>query len=231
VLFQTEDEWDHRQVRRLLLLSLSFVLAASLAACEDHDAHHRFDSADEWAGRFEDPNRDAWQRPEAVLERLELAPDMIVADIGSATGYFPVRIARAVPHGRVYGIDIEPDMVRYLNERAATEGLDNLESVLGAPDDPHLPEAVDLVLMVDTYHHVAKRSEYFRRLSRHLTAGGRVAIVDFKMGELPVGPSDETKIPPDQVVDELGAAGYRVLIDDRVLLPYQYVLVFSRPGR
>ncbi len=224
-------------MRRLILHALALAAASSLAACASgkaagprHDhGQHRFESAEQWAERFEDPARDAWQRPEAVLARLALGPDMVVADIGSATGYFPVRIARAVPDGRVYGIDIEPDMVRYLNERAAAEGLDNLESVLGAPDDPRIPEAVDLVLLVDTYHHVANRSEYFRALTHSLAPGGRVAIVDFKPGELPVGPPDAMKIPPDRVIEELAAAGYRVLIDDRALLPYQFVLIFSRP--
>ena len=225
-------------MRRLLRCSLPLLLAAWLAACasgdvagpERHHGHHRFDSAAKWAEEFEDPARDVWQRPDAVLARLELAPDMVVADIGSATGYFPVRIARALPNGRVYGIDIEPDMVRYLNERAAAAGLKNLESVLGTPDDPRIPEAVDLVLLVDTYHHITKRSEYFRALTRRLAPGGRVAIVDFKLGELPVGPSDAMKIPPDRVIEELSAAGYRVLVDDRTLLPYQFVLIFASPG-
>jgi SAM-dependent methyltransferase len=225
-------------MRRLLGYLLPLLLAAWLVACapgevagpERHHGHHRFDSAAKWAAEFEDPARDVWQRPDAVLARLELAPDMVVADIGSATGYFPVRIARALPDGRVYGIDIEPDMVRYLNERAAAAGLKNLESVLGTPDDPRIPEAVDLVLLVDTYHHITKRSEYFRALTRRLAPGGRVAIVDFKLGELPVGPSDAMKIPPDRVIEELSAAGYRVLVDDRALLPYQFVLIFAPPG-
>src|SRR5690349_24732624 len=66
---------------------------------------HRFEHAEEWVARFEDPARDAWQKPDAVLARMQLARDSVVADIGAATGYFPVRIARHVPAGRVWGID------------------------------------------------------------------------------------------------------------------------------
>ncbi len=192
--------------------------------------HHDFSGAEKWAARFDDPARDAWQKPDAVIERLSLEPDMSVADIGSGTGYFSVRLARALPDGRVYGIDTEPDMVRYLKERAVREGLaSNLSSQLGQADDPQLPEAVDLVLVVDTYHHLSDRTAYFRRLANHLNEGGRVAIVDFKPGDLPVGPPPAAKIEADTIIEELEAAGYRLKVDDRELLPYQDLLVFERP--
>ncbi len=117
---------------------------------------HRFEKAEEWAPRFEDPERDAWQKPDEVIAALALPPDAKVADLGSATGYFAVRLARAVPKGHVYGVDIEPDMARYLTERARHEGLNNLTAVVGEPADPKLPEPVDLVLVVDTYHHISR---------------------------------------------------------------------------
>lgn len=151
---------------------------------------------------------------------------MHVADIGSATGYFPVRIARAVPAGRVWGVDIEPDMVRYLNRRAQEEGIDNLFSILGRPDDPLLPEPVDLVLIVDTYHHIDEREAYFERLSQHLRPGGRVAVIDFKKGDLPVGPPDAMKLAPEKVQAEVEAAGYE-MAESHDFLSYQYFLVFA----
>lgn len=193
----------------------------------DH-ASHRFDDPEEWAARFEDPSRDAWQRPDAVLDALQIARDARVADIGSATGYFPVRIARRVPNGRVWGVDVEPGMVRYLNARARREGLDNLFSVLGTASDPLLPEPVDLVLIVNTYHHIQDRPAYFASLLRDLRPSGRVAIVDFKMGELPVGPPDSAKIPPEAIEREMTAAGYRLAARDPIELPHQHVLVFER---
>jgi len=189
---------------------------------------HAFDNADQWAERFEDPARDAWQKPDEVLAALALLPDARVADVGSATGYFAVRLARALPQGRVYGVDLEPDMARYLTERARREGLSNLTPVLAAPDDARLPEPVDLVLVVNTYHHIGEREAYFRRLLGTLKPHGRVAIIDFKQGQ-PMGPPEQYRLPPGQVRQELESAGYR-LAGEHGFLPNQYFLVFSRAG-
>jgi SAM-dependent methyltransferase len=186
---------------------------------------HRFENAEEWAGRFEDPARDAWQKPEEVIAALALPPDAQVADIGAATGYFAVRLARALPQGRVLGVDIEPDMVRYLAERARKEGLRQLLPVLGEPSDPKLPGPVDLVLVVDTYHHLGDRVEYFRKLQGALTPRGRVAIIDYRQGQ-PMGPPEQHKLSPEQVRQELESAGYR-LTGEHGFLPHQYFLVFS----
>ena len=90
--------------------------------------HHRFDDAARWAQEFENPERDAWQLPDLVVSSLSLARDAHVADIGAGTGYFAVRLARAAPEGRVWGVDVEPSMVRWLNERARREGITNLFS-------------------------------------------------------------------------------------------------------
>ncbi len=194
--------------------------------------HHDFAGAEHWAKRFDDPARDAWQRPNAVLDRLALTKVQSVADIGAGTGYFSVRLARALPRATIYAIDVEPDMVRYLNERAAREGLANLEASLGEPDDPGIPAPVDLVLVVDTYHHMRDRTAYFEALvgQHQLAPGGRVAIVDFKPGDLPVGPPDAMKVPADRIIEEMQAAGYGLALDDRSLLPHQNLLIFVAPG-
>lgn len=193
----------------------------------NHHGHHRFKDPEKWAERFENPSRMEWQKPSAVLELLQLRPEMHVANIGSATGYFSVRIAREVPKGRVWGIDIEPTMVQYLNDRAREEGIDNLFSVLGTPSSPLLPEPVDLILLVDTYHHIRDRSEYFGALRDRLKADGRLVIIDFKPGDLPVGPPDTMKLSPAEVETELEAAGYALTHEEQERLPYQYVLVFE----
>ena len=183
---------------------------------------HRFDDAGLWASRFENPERDAWQWPDSVVAVLVDRPDLAVADIGSATGYFPVRFARACPTGRVYGIDIEPEMVYHLNDRARREGLGNLVSLLGAGDDPHLPASVDLVFLCNTYHHLGHREDYFRRLRDVLNPGGRVAVVDYR-SDSDRGPAH--KLAPEEVEREMLAAGYR-LAAAYSFLPEQYFLVF-----
>jgi predicted methyltransferase len=187
--------------------------------------HHDFAEASKWAGVFDDPARDEWQKPHEVLEALELAPDAAVADIGSGTGYFTVRLSHFVPKGRVYGVDIAPEMVKYLSERAEKSGLRNITAVAGKPDDAMLPAPVDRVLLVDTYHHIDHRAGYFARLRASLKPGGRVAIIDFN-AKSPVGPPVAERLPPVQVTSEMETAGYR-LMKSNVFLPNQYFLVFT----
>ena len=212
------------------LLPLLLVL---LAACSQpaprHDEHqqpyhayHRFEHAEDWVARFEDPSRDLWQKPDEVIRTFSLSPSASIADIGAGTGYFSVRFARAVPEGRVFAIDIEPSMVEYVTERAQREGLANIEAVLASPDDPKIPQPIDLIIIVDTYHHLADRTAYFRRLTRALKPSGRIAIIDFKP-ESKMGPIE--KLAPAQVIRELAEAGY-ALVAQPTMLPEQYFLIF-----
>ena len=202
-----------------------FLAAPALAQHGEQHYHRSFDDAAKWSQVFDDPARDAWQKPEEVMRALKLRPDAVVADIGSGTGYFAVRLGRALPKGRVYGADVGPGMVRFLNERAAREKLPNVSSHLAGESDPNLPAAVDLVLMVDTYHHVPRRSAYFERLKTKLNPGGRVAIIDFRL-ESPIGPPSEHRIAPGRVISEMERAGYR-LAERHDFLPNQYFLVFA----
>jgi SAM-dependent methyltransferase len=201
-------------------------LASFCAPAQTPDTHrHRFGDAEKWSKVFDDPARDAWQKPHEVIEALALAPDAVVADIGSGTGYFAARLARFVPKGRVYGVDTEPDMVKYLAERASREGLANLVSIAGRPADPRLPAKVDLVLMVNVFHHIGEREEYFRRLRGSLRAGGRIAIVDFR-ADSETGPPKRSRVSPERVRAEMGKAGYAV-VKEHAFLPSQYFLVFE----
>jgi ubiquinone/menaquinone biosynthesis C-methylase UbiE len=161
-----------------------------------------------------------------VVAALALPADAKIADVGAGTGYFAVRLARQAPQGKVYGVDIEPDMIRHMEERAEKEGLGNLVAVLGAADDPRIPEPVDLVLVVDTYHHIADRAAYFEQLAASLRPGGRLAIIDFTL-ESPMGPPVEHRIPAEQVIAELGEAGYQ-LARRHDFLPNQYFLELTR---
>jgi cyclopropane fatty-acyl-phospholipid synthase-like methyltransferase len=211
-------------IRTTAAFALLLLASAAAQAQTPHTHRHDFSGAEHWSKVFDDPARDAWQKPHEVITALKLAPDAIVADIGAGTGYFAVRLAHMTPKGRVFAVDIEPDMVRHLKERAQKSGLANLEPVQGAPDDPRLPEKVDRVLMVDTYHHIESRVDYFRRLRASLRPGGEVAIVDFTL-ESPVGPPKRARIPPQQVEDEMKRAGY-AQVAQHGFLPNQYFLVF-----
>ncbi len=219
----------------LTLMLMLTVLAAPACepGAESHDAtvHHRFEDASAWAKVFDDPGRDAWQKPQAVIERLGVVAGARVADLGAGTGYFTVPLARRVTGtGKVYAIDIEPSLVAWIGARATKESLPQIEPVLALPGDPKLPDAaVDLVLIVDTWHHIDGRLEYLDRLRKALAPGGRVAIVDFKPGDIPVGPPPEHRLSRQAIEAEFAEAGWRRILADESTLPYQFILVFS-PG-
>ena len=211
------------------LAGIVLVLASSLALAQgSHHTHqHRFDNAERWAKAFDDPARDAWQKPADVVRALGLAPDAAAADIGAGTGYFAVRLARALPKGKVYAVDLEQDMLRHLGERARKEGLANLVPVQGAPDTPNLPERVDLVLMVDTAHHIDQRRAYFQRLREGLSPGARVVVIDFTP-ESTIGPPPAARLPEATLHAELVEAGYR-RVATHGFLPHQYFVVYQVP--
>lgn len=187
---------------------------------------HRFNDAERWAKMFENSERDEWQKPEQVISAMNIPETAVIADIGSATGYFPVRFAKVAIKGKIYGIDIEPNMVDFLNQRAKQEGLGNLTSILGKPDNPLIPQKVDFVFICNTYHHISEREKYFSQLKKTFKPNGQLVIVDFRKGDLPVGPPDRNKLSPEKVIDELAAAGYD-LVRQYEKLTYQYMLTFK----
>src|SRR5208337_1740300 len=115
-----------------------------MGAQSDRGYHRAFDNAERWAKEFDDPARDAWQKPDEVLDALHLERIARVADLGAGTGYFSAHIAKRVPEGKVFAVDVEPDMVRYLRERAQREHLGVLVPVLASAETPNIPEPVDV---------------------------------------------------------------------------------------
>lgn len=219
-------------MRRLVLVWL--VACGHAQPAPQHDPHdhsggmpHRFENAEQWAKVFDDPSRDAWQKPDVVIAALALAPNMIVADVGAGTGYFTVRLARAVPHGEVIATDIEPDMVRYLDERARREQLANVHAVLATATDPKLAaQSVDRILVVDVWHHIDDRVGYARGLAAALRPGGAIAIVDFT-ADSTRGPPKHHRLPAQTIVDDLRAAGLDAEVSPAAL-PDQYIVVGRR---
>jgi SAM-dependent methyltransferase len=212
----------------LVALSGAVLTAGQAAAQSPHSHEHSFADAEQWSKVFDDPERDAWQKPHEVIRALALRPDAVVADIGAGTGYFSARLAHMLPKGRVYAVDTEPGMVKHVYERAKKEGLRNLTAIPASPDNPRLPVKADLILFVDVYHHVDDRERYFARLRASLRPGGRVAIIDFRP-DSPRGPPKQARVPPEQVKAEFARTGY-ALEAEHGFLPNQYFLVF-RPAR
>ena len=212
--------------KAIVISAIALTLSCGHANAQSPLTHqHSFDNAEQWARVFDDPRRDAWQKPAEVVKALDLAPDAVVADIGAGTGYFSVRLANLLPKGRIYAADVEQSMVRYLAERSARESLPNMVPVLARVDTPGLPSKVDLVFMVDTYHHIEGRERYFHGLLGLLNPGARVAIIDFRI-DSPDGPPKHVRLSPAQVIGEMAGAGYK-LAARHEFLPQQYFLVFQ----
>lgn len=191
---------------------------------------HRFENAEQWAKVFDDPARDAWQQPAKVIEALQLAPKMTVADIGAGTGYFAVRIAKDLFEGHVIATDVEPDMIRYLQDRATRERLTNIKPVLTPPDDPKLPDgAVDRILVVDVWHHLGDRVAYAKALARGLKPDGMIAIVDFKL-DATHGPPKQHRLAPEAIIADFTAAGLTATVSPTAL-PEQYIIIARQESR
>lgn len=183
-------------------------------------------------GLLEGPDRDAWQKPDQIMDALAVADGSAVADIGAGAGWFTIRLARRVgPNGIVYSQDVQRPMLEAIRRRVAREGLRNVETRLGAGSSPNLPvRALDAVLVVDVYPEVAEedRVKFLRNLAAALKPGGRLGIVNYKPGRGGPGPAprEGVRVESASVEGDAHAAGLRVLA--RQTLPYQYLLVLGR---
>jgi ubiquinone/menaquinone biosynthesis C-methylase UbiE len=222
-----------RAKSKVLALVFTAVPAFPQAAAPPQEMHHRHDDPVAYIASLEDPKRDAYQKPDEVMKALALEPGQVVADIGAGSGYFTLRFARAVGEtGRVYAVDVSPDMVRHVNRRVRDAGIRNVVSVLAEPDDPLLPDAsVDRFVIVDTWHHIEDQAKYLGLMKKMLKPGGQVVHIDFQKRELPIGPPLAMKIAREDLVKQMEGAGFE-LAAEHTFLPYQYFLVFTKsPAR
>lgn len=212
-----------------LLLCLPVLAAGDRRADPDRGGHHPFSDAAYWAGVWEGAARDEWQKPLDVLRLLSVQPGQVVADLGAGTGYFTRPLSIAVgDEGRVYAVDVEPALLEHIRKRDDIQ-QDRVVTIRAKPNDPLLPEgAIDLVLIVNTWHHIKSRPAYLERLARCLAPDGRIVLIDFHAGEPPVGPPPKEKISREKALGEFERAGFK-LVAESVALPYQYFLTFYPP--
>jgi ubiquinone/menaquinone biosynthesis C-methylase UbiE len=179
---------------------------------------------------LERKTRENEERPDRVIDAMALAADAEVADIGAGTGYFSVRLARAVPEGQVFAVDIQPEMLALLRARIDREGLRNITLVQGREDDPRLaPNSLDAALLVDAYHEFAYPYEMMRALVTALRPGGRVILIEYR-GEDPSAPIKPLhKMTEAQAILEMDAVGltHKLTLST---LPTQHILIFEKPG-
>jgi cyclopropane fatty-acyl-phospholipid synthase-like methyltransferase len=217
---------------RFLLVAI--ILLPALLGAQDpvrRDQHqmrglHRDPKA--YIAILEDPKRDAYQKPHEVLKALNLKQGEVIADIGAGSGYFALRFAQHVGEaGRVYAVDVDPDMIVHMNRRIRDLKLKNAVTVLAPPDDPFLPESsIDRVFFCDVWHHIEKQARYLELTKRVLKPGGQIVMIDFHKKELPVGPPLELKIAREDLLRQMESQGFRVL-KEHDFLPYQYFLIFG----
>lgn len=177
----------------------------------------------------QDEERTEWQNPELVLKVLGDLKDKTVADVGAGSGYFTFKIARTAK--KVIALDIDPNSLEYINNQKAIVGswADNIEARLTPPDVPNLLDAeADIVLIVNTYGYIPNKDKYLLRLFQGLKSGGKLVVVDFKSGEIPVGPSDEHKVSAAELQKSLKRAGFNNLATDLKSLEFQYLITAEK---
>lgn len=177
--------------------------------------------------KLDDPNREYWQNPELVVDKLGDLSGKVVADIGVGTGYFTFKIASKAKH--VIAIDVEIKFLDYIEERKFELGraaiVQKIETRLSELNDPLLkPTEADVALIVDTYHFIENRIVYLKKVNDGLTKNGLLMIVDYKAGKMQVGPPEEMKISIERALHEIEEAGFSLEEVDTTSLQYQYII-------
>ena len=181
------------------------------------------------AAWLERPDREVEERPDLLVASLDLEPDDVVADIGAGTGYFTFRLAPRVPEGRVLAVDIQPEMLRILEQRFEEEGVTNVAPVLGTERSPGLrPGTVDLTLIVDAYHEFSHPQEMLAAIFEATKPGGQLVLVEYRAEDPDVPIKVLHKMSEAQARLEAEAAGFE-LRENLDVLPQQHILVFERP--
>jgi ubiquinone/menaquinone biosynthesis C-methylase UbiE len=212
------------------LSAAAIAVVTGQAPAGQHEMHKRHGDAAAYIAALEDPKRDAYQKPREVMEALAIKQGEHVADIGAGSGYFTMRLAHHVgPTGRVYAVDVMPEMIGHIDSRVRDAGIQNVSTILAKPDDPLLPQPVDRFLIVDVWHHVENQAGYLARLKKLLKPGGQVVMIDYHKRELPVGPPMAMKIAREDLLKQMQTHGFQ-LAAEHTFLPYQYFLVFKVAG-
>ena len=182
------------------------------------------------AGWLERPERERQERTDLLIAGLNLSEDFVVADIGAGTGYFTFPVAARVPQGKVFAVDIQPEMLALMEQRKAREKVDNVETVLGEADDPKLPDSdIDLAFIVDAYHEFSFPREMGERLKASLKPGGQLVLVEYRAEDPSVPIKRLHKMSEVQVKQEMAAIGLD-WVRTESYLPQQHVLIFQKPG-
>jgi ubiquinone/menaquinone biosynthesis C-methylase UbiE len=225
---QQEAGMRFRLVILMLLFSPCFAAAQDAVKRDAHQMHRLHRDPKAYIGALEDPKRDGYQKPHEVIHSLGLKPGEVIADIGAGSGYFTFHLARHVGEkGKVYAVDVSPDMILHVNRRIRDTKSTNVVTILADPDDPLLPDqSVNRFFICNVWHHVENQTKYLSLLKKMLKPDGEVVMIDFHKKELPVGPPLQVKIAREDLITQMETNGFR-LKQEYGFLPYQYFLVFA----
>ncbi|HUR20804.1 MAG TPA: class I SAM-dependent methyltransferase [Vicinamibacterales bacterium] len=174
------------------------------------------------------PERESEEQPTRAVDALRLKSGMTVADVGAGSGYYTVRLARAVGRtGQVYATDLQPGMLELIRARLTREKLGNVTLIQGTATDPRLPDATfDMVLLVDVYHELSGPQEFIARLKKSLKPDGRLVLIEFRGEDANVPILPVHKMTVSQIRDELASGGFAI---ERVIdvLPWQHIVILK----
>lgn len=211
-------------MRLSLLIFTVLIWASALASAQNSRLRSPRD-----IDALEKESRDDWQKPIQVIEALQIESGSNIADIGTGSGYFVPFLSKATgPDGRLFAVDIQQEMLAFVERKVGEIGLVNVTTVLSQENDTRLEASnIDLALLVDVYHELRSPKALLSNIKKVLKSDGRLAIIDFYSDkEDPVGPTRRYRVPRERLVAEAEAVGFK-LAEEHTFLPYQYFLVFD----
>jgi len=192
-----------------------------------HANHHmNKTSFEDLVKNFESADRNEWQKPDEVIRFLGNLKNKTIIDIGAGTGYFEFKMKE--PSAKIIAADVDDRFIKYINDRITKEKSSNITARKAEYEKPPVSEKeADIVFMVDVYHHIENRNDYFSMVKKGLKPNGEMVIVDFKKGDFEQGPPNDMKIEPQIVINEMELAGFNLVTKDTTTLKYQYLLKFK----
>ena len=181
------------------------------------------------AGWLERPDRANTELPDRLVAALELTPASVVADIGAGTGYLTFRISPVVPHGRVYAVDIDEELLGSIESKISADSITNVIPVLGSLNDPGLTAEIDVALIAISYHEFSQPFEMMTAIFEDLRPGGTLVLVEYRGEDETIPVNKLHRLTVDQARKELEYVGFifRNVID---ILPQQHILIFEKPA-
>ena len=179
----------------------------------------------EWLERN---NRQQEENTKLAIEKMELSPESVVADIGAGTGYYTFAIASKVPHGKVYAVEIQDEMIRYMEKKKKATGINNVDVVKGTVQTPNLSEnSIDLALMVDVYHELEFPHEMLQAIKKSLTSDGAILLLEYRAEDTSIAIKPHHKMTTMQANKEMSANGFKLVYDGE-FLPIQHFLLYKK---